>query len=201
MKYLLLTSNLIFVFTSFANATTYAEVKEVSLPKNEMSKVEQIACTQPHQVKAEIITAYQYESNEPKQPFDYVSVQCKSHNEFEGSPSYFTTTCNYENKKWDCGASDLHILIQIQDRTVNVEPGLLKPEVAHQMLSKISTYGSFQGISMNEAIGSHCNISKLKDNETFILDCRHKITVSSWCPQPQITHCPRVVSLDEKPWD
>jgi len=183
------------VLTSYTQAFV-PSTKEVALPKHEVLKLENIACVTRHNVKTTTIEAYQYSEIEIPDLFNYAYVQCKPHGEFKGSPIYFTSLCNFTNKKWKCEKSELHISVTINNRNVDVVPGFTKPELAEDILKKISTYGAFRGRSIDKGIGDHCSFHTTSDPEVLELECTDGIELSFWCPQPEITNCPRILDMN-----
>lgn len=183
-------------FASLANATSSAYSKEVNLPKLEALKIEKLACSQRHKIGALSINTYQYLEAQTPQSFNYANVQCKPHGEFNGSPIYFTSSCDFVDKQWVCDEPVLHISVAINNRKVDVAPGPLAPEEAEDILKKISTYGGFRGRSIDSGIGNHCSIQSTSDPEELDLACSDGIRISFWCPQPEITHCPRILKMD-----
>ncbi len=180
-----------------SNAYTFAiATKEVVLPKPEVLRVEKIACVNPHKVKMKSINAFQYSEVEAPDPFNYAYIQCKPHGEFNGSPTYFTSICNFADNKWTCDESELHISVTINNRKVDVVPGSTKPELAEDILKKISTYGAFRGRSIDKGIGNRCSFHSTSDPEELELECTDGIQLSFWCPQPEITHCPRILNMN-----
>jgi hypothetical protein len=115
------------------------------------------------------------------------------------SPIYYQAQCAVDEGKWTCGETKQEITVSLFDKEIKMHPLNMTLESAYQILSTISTYGNYQGISMKDAIGSQCDISRLEDSETIELNCKYKITVSTWCPQPEFTKCPRVVFVTEPP--
>ena len=181
---------------SYTYALTFAPTKEVVLPKSEAIKVEELTCTKHNKISAAAITAYQYSGAQIPQPFHYAYVQCRPHGEFKNSPIYFTSLCDFTNKKWLCEEPKLHISVALYNRRVDVVPGAIKPEQAEDILKKISAYGGFRGPSIDKAIGDHCNFHSTSNAEELELMCQDVIKISFWCPQPELTHCPRVLAVD-----
>src|SRR4051812_24730966 len=124
--------------------------KEVSLPKSESSRLENIVCISRHKISSATVTAYQYSEDQIPLAFNFAYVQCKPHGEFKGLPTYFTARCDYINQKWNCDESEAHTLVIINNRKVDVVPGITKPELADDILKKIITYGSFRGRSIDK---------------------------------------------------
>jgi hypothetical protein len=106
---------------------------------------------------------------------------------------HYQAGCSFSGGQWQCNKERLEMVVSANGRDVTMYPLEIAPESAYQILAKISTYGTFQSITMDDAIGSSCYISPSKDEEIVELNCQSTITVSFFCPQPQVTNCPRVV--------
>ena len=198
MKYIsYLTLTLLSILILPANAELIQR-KEVTLPITDISILENLACKTPFKLKAETIQGFKDEHAELKSDFSSAYVTCKSHGKFMASPIYYQTFCEINNGKWKCNISTQETTINLGKQNVTIRPSNISFEAAYKTLNQVSGYGRFQGISMQDAIGSSCDISQL-DKETIELSCRYKIAVSTWCPQPQLTKCPRVVSVTEQP--
>lgn len=185
----------IFTFAGIANAHKTMPVKETSLPKLEASNIEQITCLDRHKLNAKSVTAYKGEYGDPSPHASYASVQCNSHGKFKDNPIYFTADCHYLSKKWACDESKLHISVTLNNRKVDVIPRSIKPELAEDVLKKISRHGEFQGKSIDKAIGNRCEIYSGSDPEELRLECELYIDISFRCPQAKTTDCPRVLFL------
>ncbi|RYY01311.1 MAG: hypothetical protein EOO53_18705 [Gammaproteobacteria bacterium] len=172
--------------------------KEMAISNAEFSKLESIGCLTPHKLSAEEIRGYVSEHSELKSGAESAYVKCKSHGIFMETPIYYQTYCWIDNGQWKCNETELEGTIKIGQRNVKVHPLGISLETTYKTLTLIRSYGNFQGIPMMDAIGSSCDVSQL-DNEIIELSCRKKITVSSWCPQPQLTGCPRVISVAQQP--
>jgi hypothetical protein len=168
-----------------------AYTQDVPLPKKEFLTLEEMVCVKPYNLKAKRVQGSK--DVQAKAAFDSAVVQCETHDEFRGKPMHYQAGCSFSNGKWQCNEAQLEILVSANGRDVKMHPIGLTPESAYQILAKISTYGTYQGRTMDDAIGSSCYISPSKDKETVELNCQSIITVSFFCPQPQLTNCPRVV--------
>lgn len=189
---------LICILTSQANAEL-AQTERAKLPTREASALENLVCESPHKLKAGTIEVYK--SLDDKRPtlFHTALVKCESHGSFMGSPMNYQAFCDYIDGKWHCMQTELETTVKINDKPVTMLPSNITPEAAYQLLLKTSSYGMFQGIKLTDAIGSQCEISQSTEKETAILSCEKIITLSFWCPQPQLTHCPRVLSISNHP--
>ncbi len=191
MRYRIVLLCLFVTFHTFTAMANVAYTKDVQLPKKELVSLEEIVCGKPHNLKAESIQGMK--DLQTKAAFDSAFVQCQSHGEFEGKPMHYQAGCSFSKGKWLCNQEGLEIVVSANGKNVKMHPWGISPESAYQILTKISTYGTFQGITMDDAIGSSCYISPSKDEDMVELNCQSIITVSFFCPQPQLTNCPRVV--------
>lgn len=188
----------VWIVVPSANATL-TEQEEVSLPKPQRDKLERLICKDPFNIKAEIIRGYKNDNAESKADFDSAYVKCEAHGKFMGVPIYYQTYCWNDDAQWRCNSTELETTIHLAERNIKVRPWGMSLETAYQTIYKISSYGNFQGIPMSDAIGSSCDVIQLKDHETIELSCAYKITLSAWCPQPELTKCPRVVFVAQQP--
>ncbi len=171
--------------------------EDIQLPEKEFLILENKVCGKPHNLKAQTIQGFK--DTESKAAFDSALVQCQTHGEFRGRPMHYQTGCSYANKKWRCSQEGLEFVARINGKDIKIQPWKISPEAAYQVLAKISTYGMFQGVKMEDAIGSSCHVSPTKDKDILELNCQSIITVSFWCPQPQLTQCPRIVYVSPQP--
>lgn len=191
MRYRSIFFGLTLSFCTFSSLAGVAYTKDVPLPKKEFLTLEQIVCVKPHNLKAKLIQGSK--DVQAKVDFDSAMVQCQAHDEFRGKPMHYQAGCSYAKGQWQCTEAQLEVVVNANGRDVKMHPLGITPESAYQILAKISTYGTYQGRTMDDAIGSSCYISPSKDKETVELNCQSIITVSFFCPQPQLTNCPRVV--------
>lgn len=178
-----------------ASSLTIVKVLPVELSTKHLMAIEKIACLNPFNIKAGEVTGYRYE--EARGGHRYADVTCKTHGEFKGAPIYYSSSCAFEGKKWSCEKPDLHIFVTLKNRKVDVIPNGVASELANDTIVKISSYGALRGLSIDEAIGNSCYISSTSHPEELELNCTGYIKVSFWCPQPEITHCPRVVDVQK----
>ena len=184
----------LYAFSAMANI---AYTKDVNLPHKERLILEDMVCIKPYGLKANTIQGHK--DVQSRAAFESALVQCQSHDKFRGNPLHYQAGCAFHTEQWHCNKAGLEVTVSINGKDITIEPWDISPEAAYQILNKISTYGTFQNIPMADAIGSSCHIAPLKDGETVELNCASIITVSSWCPQPKITNCPRVVFVSPQP--
>ena len=104
--------------------------------------------------------------------------------------------CDLVDGEWDCSPPQLEVNLTINGRDIKVRPwGELTPEKSYMLLKDISRRGTFQGESLDKAIGDSCDIAKNKDPDIIELGCEAAMTISYWCPQAKTTGCPRVLFL------
>lgn len=197
------------VMPSYSHALSLAPTEKIALSKTEFSQIEDIACKKSHKVKAEIINGYQYKNSDLNPPSKNAYVQCQPHGTFsyyrthcssnnqQCKPNYglmhYQTSCSLNGKDWSCDEIQLVTTVNLYERDIQMRTQDMTPESAYGILSKVITYGSFQGTPLDEAIGSDCTFSTSSNNEIVTMNCLATIRVSFWCPQPEITHCPRVL--------
>lgn len=191
MRYRNIFYSLTLTFYAYTAMAGIAYTKDVPLPKKEFLVLEDMVCVKRHDLKAKLIQGSK--DVQSTAAFDSAVVQCESHGEFRGKPMHYQAGCSSADAKWQCNEEQLEIVVKANGRDVRMHPVGIAPEAAYQILAKISTYGTFQNITMDDAIGSSCYISPSKDEEIVELNCQSIITVSFFCPQPQMTNCPRVV--------
>lgn len=202
---------LIISFSVKANQISLPPEKTVALSKAEYSQIENLACLSTYKVKAEAITGYQY----PDRILKYAHVECKPHDTLayqtpcpfenkECNPKYaliyYKADCALKGEHWKCRKAPLVTSVNLNDRDIEIRARDISPKLAYDILSKVITYGSFQGTSLDHAIGSGCTFSRSSDNEIVNMECLATIRVSFFCPQPQITHCPRVLDVGDIIW-
>lgn len=180
-------------FCALNSLAGVAYTKDVPLPQKEVLTLEEMVCVKPYNLKAKQIQGSK--DVEAKVDFDSAVVQCQAHDEFKGKPMHYQAGCSYSKGQWQCNQAQLEVAVSANGREVKMHPLGMTPEAAYEILAKISTYGIYQGKTMDDAIGSSCYISPSKDKETVELNCQSIITVSFFCPQPQLTNCPRVVYI------
>ncbi|GGY88007.1 hypothetical protein GCM10011613_36300 [Cellvibrio zantedeschiae] len=202
----------IFVISLYVNADE-EPMSKANISKVEYSQIENIACMKPHKIKAEIITASRYENGNPNQQ-KYAYVKCKPHSvfkypevncsltdkqcKFHDALIFYEANCSLHEKYWECKKANLLTSVNLLGKTIELHILDITPELAYQTLTRISTYGSYRGVPMEDLMGYNCNISQPKA-ETIELSCRYKITVSTLCPQSEPAKCPRIVLVTEQP--
>jgi hypothetical protein len=190
--------------TSCANALLTGGAP-VTLSEGEKSQLEYMVCKSNYNLNANKINAFTFrdtkttESNNNSRTL--ARVECESHGQVNNKPMRYIDECDFSEKKWTCPEPQLEIIVTINGRDVKMRPWKLTPEAATGLLNSINARGYFQGESLDKAIGSSCDVSKTKDPEIMELACDAVIRISFWCPQNQITGCPRIlfVSREELP--
>jgi hypothetical protein len=199
MEYILrLLIALICIQISLVDASL-VRTKDVTLPLAEISLLENLVCKIPHNVEIETTHARSTLGVDRPAPFDSAFVKCKSHGLFMGSPMNYLANCSHENGKWACEKTMLETSAKINGKTVTIRPIDMTIDKAYQLLLKTSSHGKFQGLNINNAIGSDCNVSESEEKEMVTLSCKYIITLSYWCPQQELTDCPRVIAIAEQP--
>ena len=172
------------------------------LSKRENSFLEQRVCTASYGLKASKIKAYAFgaraggDGKIALEARTSAYVECESHGDFMGKPMHYIDDCDLVEGEWDCSPPQLEVLVMINGRELKMRPwGGLTPEKSYELLKDISLRGSFQGESLDKAIGNSCDVAKNKDPEIIELGCEAAMTISYWCPQTKITGCPRVLFL------
>ena len=180
------------IFIAQVNAVI-TDGKPVKLSKQEKNQLEYTVCKSPFNLRAKKINAFRFNDLIAEQKRTLALVECESHGTFNNKPMRYVDDCDFVNNEWICSPPQLEILIAINGRDVKMRPWGLTPEVATDTLTTISSMGFFQGHSLDKSIGSSCDVSKTKDPEIMELKCDAVIGISFWCPQTQITGCPRVL--------
>lgn len=172
------------------------------LSTREHSFLEQRVCTASYGLKASKIRAYAFgastggDNKVALEARTSAYVECESHGDFMGKPMHYIDDCDLVDGEWDCSPPQLEVLVTINKRELKMRPwGGLTPEKSYELLKDISLRGSFQGESLDKAIGNSCDIARNKDPEIIELGCAATMSISYWCPQTKITGCPRVLFL------
>lgn len=193
-----------FIFSIFIGSANAADSAGTpfKLSKREHSFLEQHVCTASYGLKASKIKAYTFgasaggDNKVALEARTSAYVECESHGDFMGKPMHYIDDCDLVDGEWDCSPPQLEVLVTINNREMKMRPwGGLTPEKSYELLKDISLRGSFQGESLDKAIGNSCDIAKNKDPEIIELGCEAAMTISYWCPQTKITGCPRVLFL------
>lgn len=171
----------------------------VNLSRNERLLLEQVVCGKKYGVAVAEIDAYAFEAKSDKA--NYADVKCRPHASLKDKPLYAVAQCARSSNQWSCGQSELETIVTLKERDLLIRPGTVVPKVAHDAIQKISTYGYYQGKSIDTALQSTCNLGLGDKPDLIEISCkRWSITVSFWCPEtPAKTACPRVIFMGERP--
>lgn len=184
--------------TSYASAAITGGVP-VTLSEGEKNQLEYMVCKSNYGLNANKINAFTFrdtkttELNKLPNLRTLARVECESHGQVNNKPMRYVDDCDFIENEWICSVPKLEIIITINGRDVKMRPWGLTPEAATSLLNSINARGYFQGESLDKAIGSSCDISKTKDPEVMELACDAVISLSFWCPQNQISGCPRIL--------
>ena len=192
--------------TSYANAVITGG-DPVTLSEGEKNQLEYMVCKSNYNLNANKINAFTFRDTKTTEPNKLPNlrtlarVECESHGQVNNKPMRYIAACDFIEKEWICPKPQLEIIITINGRDVKMRPWGLTPEAATSLLKNINARGYFQGESLDKSIGSSCDISKTKDPEVMELACDAVIRLSFWCPQQQLSGCPRIlfVSREELP--
>jgi hypothetical protein len=190
---------LVFI-TNYASAAITGGAP-VTLSEGEKNQLEYMVCTSNYNLSANKINAFTFRdtkttgSNKLPNLRTLARVECESHGQVNNRPMRYVDDCDFIEKEWVCSKPQLEIIITINGRDVKMRPWGLTPEAATSLLSNINARGYFQGESLDKAIGSSCDVSKTKDPEVMELACDAVISLSFWCPQQQISGCPRILFI------
>ncbi len=196
---------IVFIFaasTGFVHAASDSLGTPFKLSTREYSFLEQKVCTTQYGLKASKIKAYAFgeraagDGKIALKARTSAYVECESHGQFNGKPLRYIDDCDLVDGEWDCSPPQLEVNLTINGRDIKVRPwGELTPEKSYMLLKDISRRGTFQGESLDKAIGDSCDIAKNKDPDIIELGCEAAMTISYWCPQAKTTGCPRVLFL------
>lgn len=193
---------LMFGFYTTSTLAADAGGTPFKLSTREHNFLEQRVCTANYGLKASKIKAYAFGSRAggdgkiALEARTSAYVECESHGVFKGKPMHYIDDCDLVDGEWDCSPPQLEVLVDINGRELKMRPwGGLTPEKSYELLKDISVRGTFQGESLDRAIGNSCDVAKNKDPEIIELGCEAIMTISYWCPQIKITGCPRVLFL------
>lgn len=170
----------------------------VKLSRDERLLLEQLVCGQKYGVALAEIDARAFDARAAKANF--ADVKCRPHARLQDQPLYYVAQCaRYENQ-WSCGPEELETLVALKQRELLMRPGKLDPKRAYQAIRAISTYGYFQGKSLDTALQSTCNMGMGEKPDLIEISCRRwSITVSFWCPKStRESACPRVIYMGER---
>ncbi len=194
---------LVFAFcVGSANAAGDSAGTPFKLSTREHNFLEQRVCAANYGLKASKIKAYAFgaraggDGKIALEARTSAYVECESHGDFMGKPMHYIDDCDLVYGEWDCSPPQLEVLVDLNGRELKMRPwGGLTPEKSYELLKDISLRGTFQGESLDKAIGNSCDVAKNKDPEIIELGCEAAMTISYWCPQRKITGCPRVLFL------
>ena len=175
--------------TEIAFATTLAVTYPANLKKNELLKLETVACLSPYGLKIENVTAYTYEENSKE---IQTNVICESNATFEGNPLKNTAYCDNQSGNWQCKERFIKVIALIKNKDVDLYLAGVSPKIAYESLQKLSNF-SFQSKSIEKVIGSSCTVYNGGSNEEYEFNCSEgSMLVSYFCPT---NSCPRIVWL------
>ena len=195
----LLVLSAVLCLPSFALSANSDGVFPVNLSRDERLLLEQVVCGKKYGVAVAEIDAYAFDAKSDKA--NYADVKCRPHASLKDKPLYAVAQCARSSNQWSCGQSELETIVTLKERDLLIRPGTVVPKVAHDAIQKISTYGYFQGKSIDTALQSTCNLGLGDKPDLIEISCkRWSITVSFWCPEtPAKTACPRVIFMGERP--
>jgi hypothetical protein len=178
-----------------ARADTIISTFPVDLSLAERLLLEQLVCGKNYGVAVAEIDARAFEAK--ARDANFADVKCRPHASLKGKPLYYVAQCARHNKQWSCGRAELETSVTLKQRELLIRPGTVEPKLAYEAIQKISTYGYFQGKSLDAALQSTCNMGLGDKPDLIEISClRWSIIVSFWCPQtPDKLPCPRVIYL------
>ena len=198
MKNLMTWCNVCLFFCCALCATTYASDDSfvAKLTRQERLQLEQIVCGDKFGLAVAEIDARAMEANGRA---NFADVKCRPHAQLLGQPVYHVALCGRDANQWSCGDPELETIVSLAQRKLLVRPGTVDPQRGVETLKKISGYGYFQGLSIDKALQSTCNLGMGNRADLIEISCqRWSITVSFWCPQTkQNPTCPRVIYMAE----
>ncbi|MBC3862518.1 hypothetical protein H8K32_10440 [Undibacterium jejuense] len=166
------------------------------LSRQERLQLEQTVCGAQYGLAVAEIDARSMEANGRA---NFADVKCRPHAQLAGQPTYYVAVCGRDGNQWSCGEAELETIVPLAQRKLLVRPGTVDPLRGVTTLKKISSYGYFQGLSIDKALQSTCNMGMGNRPDLIEISCqRWSITVSFWCPQTkQDPTCPRVIYMAE----
>ncbi|MEB0138881.1 MULTISPECIES: hypothetical protein [unclassified Undibacterium] len=176
-----------------AAADSYA----VALSRAERANLEQSVCGSQFGVAAAEITAYALLPH--AEVANFADVSCRPHTQWQGQPLYWVAQCGRDQGRWSCAPPELEMQLHSSTGLLRVRPGTLTPSRAAQAISRLSSYGYFEGKSISAALESTCNMGMGKTADLIEISCRHwAIHISYWCPQSSRTNaCPRIIYMEK----
>jgi hypothetical protein len=191
--------SLLLITANFPALASAEQTFTASLSRDERLLLEQLVCGQTYGVALAEIDARAFDAKGGKP--SYADVKCRPHASLKDQPLYYVAQCARSGKLWSCGQTELETLVKLPARELAIRPGTLEPKLAYEAIQKISGYGYFQGMSLDAALQSTCNMGMGDKPDLIEISCkRWAITVSFWCPKTaQKTACPRVIFMGERP--
>jgi hypothetical protein len=195
-------------FSSLCNAMLmfvclplYSQAADDSFPAKislqERLQMEKTVCGDPYGLAVAAIDARSLEANGRAY---FADVKCRPHAQVQGKPLYYVAQCGRDGNQWSCGAAEVETIVPLRQRELLVRPGTVPIPRAIEALQKISTYGYFQGSSLDKALQSTCNLGMGDTPDLVEISCRRwSVTVSFWCPQKSAKiACPRIIYMRER---
>lgn len=194
----------LFIIPCHLHATTpLVAAKPVSLLQADNTTLENMACTLPFGVKAKSISAFkQKEATRQKETaarYSYAEIKCEPNGNVAGEPSYYSYFCPYVAGKWICEKPDFHLIVDIKGNKVDITTTEKIAPTVQSTLKKIShNYRYVNKIPLAQVIGNSCAVSVAASPDEFDFMCAAYFKVSLWCPQPDSSHCPGILSMQNK---
>lgn len=171
---------------------------QVDLSRNERLLLEQMVCGQKYGVAVAEIDARAFDAHATNA--NYADVRCRPHARLKDKPMYYVAQCARHDKQWSCGREELEVSVTLKKRELIIRPGTVEPKLAYETIQKMSSYGYFQGKSLDVALQSTCNMGMGNAPDLIEISCkRWSITVSFWCPKtPEDVACPRIIFMESR---
>ncbi|MBC3933875.1 hypothetical protein [Undibacterium rugosum] len=169
----------------------------VALNRQDRLQIEQLACGAQYGLALADADGRAFDARSPAQ---FAEVRCRPHAQLGGQPLYYVAQCARDSQRWQCSPAELETVVRLAKRDVVIRPGSVDPQKAVDTLRKVAGYGYFQGMSLDKALQSVCNMGMGDRPELIELSCqRWSVTVSYWCPKPSASNpCPRVIYMHER---
>lgn len=177
-----------------ASSMAATEPSIVKLRDSEKVFLENTVC-KSNNLAAKKINAYHFPATDSRAAHTSARVECEPHEIYPQGLAHYVDDCDLNGVDWVCSPPQLELNVKLNNRSVTLRPWSMAPQKAYTLMQTISAKGTFQGVLLDKAIGSSCDIGTTKDKEIFELNCDSLITVSYWCPQAKETGCPRVLFL------
>ena len=167
-----------------------------NVSRAERLQLEKIVCGDPFGLAVAQIDARAMEANGRAY---FADVKCRPHLQMLGQAVYHVAQCGRDGNQWSCGEPELETIVPLAQRRLLVRPGSVDLQRGVATIKKISGYGYFQGLSIDRALQSTCNLGLGNRSDLIEISCqRWSITVSFWCPQSkQDPTCPRIIYMAE----